>query len=238
VSRPTIDRWITRFEAEHMAGLADKSRAPKAPTRKVWLPRMIESYHLQKRHPDAGRFRLWSLLARADLSERTVGRVMALHRLLDDDIPHQRPLEPKPTPQPHPYKATRPHQSWFMDGRQMDFAIDGVKWWSIIVLDGSSRTMLAGATAPSEASWVALLVLYTALKPSPAYLPTRSREEGRLGAPPVTLPPRGATHPGRVSHSCGRRPSGVLADQDGSRWTAAASSMALFTSPSRGAQGA
>jgi transposase InsO family protein len=44
----------------------------------------------------------------------------------------------------------------------MDFKIDGVKWWSLIVLDGYSRTMLAGAVAPAEASWVALLVLYTA----------------------------------------------------------------------------
>ena len=44
----------------------------------------------------------------------------------------------------------------------MDFALDGVKWWSLIVLDGYSRTMLAGAVAPTEASWVALMVLYTA----------------------------------------------------------------------------
>ena len=44
----------------------------------------------------------------------------------------------------------------------MDFALDGVKWWSIIILDGYSRTLLAGAMAPSEASWAALMVLYTA----------------------------------------------------------------------------
>ena len=44
----------------------------------------------------------------------------------------------------------------------MDFAIEGVKWWSLIILDGYSRTMLAGAVAPTEASWVALMVLYTA----------------------------------------------------------------------------
>jgi transposase InsO family protein len=44
----------------------------------------------------------------------------------------------------------------------MDFEIEGVKWWSLIVLDGYSRTMLAGAVAPSEASWAALMVLYTA----------------------------------------------------------------------------
>ncbi len=64
--------------------------------------------------------------------------------------------------QPHPYKASHPHQYWFIDGRQMDFALDGVKWWSIILLDGYSRTMLAGAVAPAEASWVTLMVLYTA----------------------------------------------------------------------------
>ena len=70
--------------------------------------------------------------------------------------------EPKQPPQPHPYKATSPHQYWFIDGRQMDFALDGVKWWSLIMLDGYSRTMLAGALAPVEASWAALMVLYTA----------------------------------------------------------------------------
>ena len=36
VSRPTIDAWIRRFEAEHFAGLVDKSSAPHAPARMVW----------------------------------------------------------------------------------------------------------------------------------------------------------------------------------------------------------
>jgi hypothetical protein len=44
----------------------------------------------------------------------------------------------------------------------MDFTIEGVKWWSRIILDGYSRTMRAGAVAPTEASGVALMVLYTA----------------------------------------------------------------------------
>ena len=46
----------------------------------------------------------------------------------------------------------------------MDFALEGHRWWSLIILDGYSRTMLAGAVAPSEASWVALTVLYTACR--------------------------------------------------------------------------
>jgi transposase InsO family protein len=162
VSRPTIDRWIHRFAAEHFAGLVDKSFAPKAPARKVWLPLMVEVYHLQKRHPDAGGFRIWSLLRRTDLSVRTVERIMALNRQVYDDLPYRPHQDAPKDPQPHPSRATAPHEFWFIDGRKMDFALDGVKWWSLIVLDGYSRTMLAGAVAPTEASWVALMVLYTA----------------------------------------------------------------------------
>jgi hypothetical protein len=44
----------------------------------------------------------------------------------------------------------------------MAFALDGVKWGSILLLEGYSRTILAGALAPTEATWAALMVLYTA----------------------------------------------------------------------------
>jgi transposase InsO family protein/transposase len=162
ISRSTVYAWIRRFEAEHFAGLVDQSRAPKSPARKVWLSLMIEVYHLQKRHPDAGGFRIWSLRGKSDISVRTVERIMALNRQVYDDIPHNRKKEAKKPPQPHPYKAQYPHEYWFIDGRKMDFALDGVKWWSLIILEGYSRTILAGAVAPSEASWVALMVLYTA----------------------------------------------------------------------------
>jgi|SRR5882724_2301167 len=54
----------------------------------------------------------------------------------------------------------------------MDVALEGVKWWSLVMLEGYSRTMLAGAVAPTEATWVALMVLYTACRQYgvPAYL--------------------------------------------------------------------
>jgi transposase InsO family protein len=163
VSRPTINEWIGRFERDNLASLEDKSRAPKTPSRKAWLPVMTEVYQLQKRHPDAGGFRIWSLRGKTDISVRTVERVMALNRQLYDDIPHSgKKRTPQTEPQPHPFNATMAHEYWFIDGRMMDFALEGVRWWSLIILDGYSRTMLAGAVAPSEASWVALMVLYTA----------------------------------------------------------------------------
>jgi len=162
VSRPTVREWIRRFEQEDLPGLADRSRAPKVPARKAWLPLIIAVYHLQKRHPDAGRFRIWSLLGQDDVSVRTIGRVMALNKRVYDDIPHVRRPRDKQVPQSHPYKAQVPHEIWFIDGRMMDFTLQGTKWWSIVMLEGYSRTMLAAAVAPVEASWAALLVLYSA----------------------------------------------------------------------------
>ena len=126
---------------------------------------MVEIYHLQKRHPDAGGFRIWSLRGNNDLSVRTVERIMALNRRVYTDIPGTEALHAPPAvPQPHPFKATVAHEYWFIDGRMMDFAIEGHRWWSLIILDGYSRTMLAGAVAPTEASWVALTVLYAAVR--------------------------------------------------------------------------
>jgi transposase InsO family protein len=123
---------------------------------------MIEVYPLPKRYPDAGKFRLWSLLAHPEISVQTVARIMALNKEVYDAIPHVRKKGPKRPPQPHPYKTARPHQYWFIDGRMRDCALQGVKWWSRVMLDGYSRTILVGAIAPSEASGVALLGLYTA----------------------------------------------------------------------------
>ena len=101
VSRPTVREWIRRFVQEDLPGLADRSRAPKAPARKAWLPLMIAVYHLQKRHPDAGRFRMWSLLGQDDVSVRTIGRVMALNKRVYDDIPHvRRPRDKQSPPAP------------------------------------------------------------------------------------------------------------------------------------------
>jgi hypothetical protein len=122
---------------------------------------MIAIYHLQKAHPDAGEFRLWNLLANAAIAVRTLGRVMALNWQVYDNIPPPQGAKgPKQPSQPQPYKASYPPQYWFIDGRKMDFALDGVRWWSVMILDGYSRTMLAGAIAPAAARWVTLMGLY------------------------------------------------------------------------------
>jgi transposase InsO family protein len=165
VSRPTITAWIARFEADHLESLEDKSRAPQTTGRKAWLPAMVELSPLQKRHPDAGGLRIGSLRGKTDLSVRTVERIMAINRQVSQDIPGTGRKRHTPTePQRHPFKAPAAPEYWFIDGRMMDLALEGHRWWSLIILDGSARTMLAGAVAPTEASWVALTVLYPACR--------------------------------------------------------------------------
>jgi hypothetical protein len=70
--------------------------------------------------------------------------MMAFNKQVYDDIPHVRTKGPKRTPQPHPYKARHPHEFWFIDGRMMDFALEGVRWWSLIILDGYSARCWPG----------------------------------------------------------------------------------------------
>jgi transposase InsO family protein len=87
---------------------------------------------------------------------------MALNKLIYRAVPHVPLPGGKPAPGPHPYKASHRQQHWFIDGRRMNFALEGVRWWSLIILEGYSRTMLAGMIVPTAATWVALMVLYTA----------------------------------------------------------------------------
>ena len=85
-----------------MAERVDRPRGPPAP-RKVWFPLMVAIYHLQKAHPDAGAFRLWSLLANETIAVRTVGRVMARNRHVYDDIPPPQGAKGPKKP-PHPIR--------------------------------------------------------------------------------------------------------------------------------------
>jgi hypothetical protein len=164
-SRPTVDRWLARVEAAPVAGLIARKRGPQSP-RPVWLPVRVAGSHLPKRHPDAGEFRLWRLLARPDLAGRTVGRMMALQKPVSDDLPPGRTTGPQLPPQPPPDNARPPHACWCLDGRLLDCALEGGRWCSLISLDGSSRPRLAGAVAPAEASWRVLMVLSTACRHS------------------------------------------------------------------------
>jgi transposase len=114
-TRTRVYETLARWEIEGMPGLADRSRPPHRHARKVDLKVMAAIRRLQA-NPELGAFRIHAALAQLgiDLSPRTCGRILALHRALGA------PLPAVATPhdaQPMPFAAQRRHQVWSVDVR-------------------------------------------------------------------------------------------------------------------------
>ena len=135
---------------------------------------MKEVLDLQHEYPRAGRFRVHGLLEQhfqeqgvADPvpSERTVGRAMAINRQFHDApgpwVSDKKPDDADNEPKELPYQPLYRHHYWFIDIRYL-VQRDGNWVYSICILEGYSRTILAGAMAPTEATGATLMVLYTA----------------------------------------------------------------------------
>jgi transposase len=156
----TLRRWLT----EDFAGLADRSRAPHRPARKVDLRAMAAIRRLQA-NPELGEFRIHAALAQQGihLSPRTCGRILALHRELG--APHPATVTPR-EPQAMPFAAQRRHQFWSVDIRYIeehDLEIDKPVY-VISVLENFSRAILASAISPRQDLTAFLIVLRAAVE--------------------------------------------------------------------------
>ncbi len=117
-TRPRVYQVLRRWFAEGLPGLADQSRAPRYPARKVDLKALAAIRRLQA-NPELGGFRVSAALEqqRIFLSPRTCRRILALHRDLGAA---RRPEAPRREPRPHPFAATRRHQVWSVDIRYIE----------------------------------------------------------------------------------------------------------------------
>lgn len=70
------------------------------------------------------------------------------------------PREPKPLP----FQATQPHEYWFFDIRYLDHHLGDFKVYSITLLDGYSRAILASLLSRSQDLAAVLMVLYAAIR--------------------------------------------------------------------------
>ncbi|HEY1335863.1 MAG TPA: helix-turn-helix domain-containing protein [Bryobacteraceae bacterium] len=162
-TRPRVYETLARWEADGWPGLADRSRAPHHPARKVDLKVMAAIRRLQA-NPELGEFRIHAALAQQgiQLSPRTCGRILALHRALG---------APQPTatlphvPQPMPFAAQRRHQYWSVDIRYVeDHALGtGKPAYAISILENFSRAILASAVSPRQDLTAYLIVLRAAI---------------------------------------------------------------------------
>lgn len=168
-SRQYIYDLIHSFEKENFAGLITKSKTPREPCRKIFLPIISRVYQLQKENPSLGRFRIWALLKKKlqedgiflQISKCSVGRIIALNKKLYPELNKLNEFRDNKVKK-MPFKAKHRHQYWFIDIRYLAKIDD--KWvYSLCVLEGFSRTILSGMVSPFQDLWAILMVLYTAI---------------------------------------------------------------------------
>jgi transposase InsO family protein len=125
---------------------------------------------LQQAYPRAGRFRIHGLLEQQhgpDVpSEATVRRAMAINRRVHGAPgPWQSARDEQDTatePRHLPYRPQYRHHLWFVDIRYL-IKLDGHWVYSICILEGYSRTILAGMASYHQDLPALLQLLYAAL---------------------------------------------------------------------------
>jgi transposase InsO family protein/transposase len=171
LSRSHVYKILEAFEKDGFEGLEDhRTRPPHHPDNQMSLPFIKEVLDLQREYPRAGRFRIRGLLEQQrdepPPSEPTVGRAMALNRRF-----HGAPgpwTSARDEPPEHvsyhhlPYRPDYPHHMWFTDIRYL-VQLDGSWVYSICVLEGYSRKMLAGMVSAHQDLTAVLQLLFVAL---------------------------------------------------------------------------
>ncbi|MBA3791471.1 MAG: helix-turn-helix domain-containing protein [Rubrobacter sp.] len=167
VSRMTVYRVLGRWLQEGEEGLADRPPGRPKGVRKLNLATMDFIRRVQE-NPELGAFRVHAALEQkrgSEVSARTVGRVMAVHRnLYGLGNPKRSPYQKKAMP----FRAKRRHEIWTADVRYVDHNLPPEEHegnvYAISVLENYSRLMLASAISSTQDTTAFLRVLYAAVE--------------------------------------------------------------------------
>jgi putative transposase len=171
LSRPHVSTLLEAFARDGFAGLEEqRTRPPQHPGNQLTLPFLKEVLDIQREYPRAGRFRVHGILEtrreEAPPSEATVGRAMALNRQFHGAPgPWASAQEEAPsdtTPKHLPYRPHYRHHMWFIDIRYL-VRLDGGWVYSLCMLEGYSRKILAGMASPHQDLTAVLQLLFAAL---------------------------------------------------------------------------
>lgn len=171
MARSHVYAIIAAFERDGFEGLEDQRTRPSPhPDDQLTLPFLKEVLDLQQEYPRAGRFRLHGLLEQhygPDLpSESTVGRAMAINRRMHGAPGpwHSARDEQDAAPEPRhvPYRPQYRHHLWFVDIRYL-VKIEGRWVYSICILEGYARKILAGMASEHQDLPALLQLLFAAL---------------------------------------------------------------------------
>jgi putative transposase len=166
LARTHVTTLIQAFERDGFEGLEDKRTRPADhPDNQMTLPFLDQVFQAQLTYPDAGRFRIHGILEQEigdDLpSERTVGRAMVHNRFwrgAPDPLGKKQEATDK-EPAELPYKPIYHHQYWFIDIRYL-VRFEGQWVYSICIIEGLSRTILAGMASRYQDELAILQLLH------------------------------------------------------------------------------
>jgi transposase InsO family protein len=171
LSRRHVHNILEAFERDGLAGLEDhRTRPSPHPGDQLSLPFFKEVLDLQHEYPRAGRFRIHGLLEQRRQepppSERTVGRAMAINRQLHGAPGPWRSAQDDKRddsmPKHLPYRPHYRHHMWFVDIRYL-VQLGGSWVYSICIIEGYSRKILAGMASPHQDLTAVLQILFAAL---------------------------------------------------------------------------
>ena len=171
LSRTHVYTILEAFARDGFAGLEEqRTRPPQHPGNQLTLPFLKEVLDIQREYPRAGRFRVQGILEtkreEAPPSEATVGRAMALNRQFHGApgpwASAQDEATPDTTPKHLPYRPRYRHHMWFIDIRYL-VRLDGGWVYSLCMLEGYSRKILAGMASAHQDLTAVLQLLFAAL---------------------------------------------------------------------------
>lgn len=169
--RSTVRKWLRRAHEEQQRQvplnqqLLDYSHAPLSPRRKVYFGVIHTILNLQKKYPAMGWFRLRGYLLKdsgIELGQTTLKKIMKLNRRLHLVPKFEKPIAEIETKEPPP-RSKHPFEYAFIDIRYLDAKPGGVQLYSCLLLEGFSRTILAGSLTDQQHVGVILKLYYLAL---------------------------------------------------------------------------
>lgn len=150
VTRPTVYKWIKRFDEGGLAALLDRSCAPRSQHEKT--PPQTEAFLVEARraHPTWGARKLLPYLHRRhpDLTlpaPSTVASMLARHGLSKTRRPRRVPRHPGSVP----LVAECPNAVWTVDYKGQFRTLDGIYCYPLTVCDAHSRFVLCCHGLPS-----------------------------------------------------------------------------------------
>ena len=161
VARQTVHRWMSRYRVEGIAGLADRSHAPK---QHPWrLAAQVEAVicELRRSHWRWGPRRLVFELDRRGypgLSRSTVYRVLVRHQLLEP-VPCRKRRE-----QYRRWERSAPMELWQLDVTASLFLADGRECKIITGIDDHSRFCVIAAVVVRATARAVCLAFVTAMR--------------------------------------------------------------------------